>query len=70
MSSIFISLCLSQLSKKGPKVLIRAITNYGIDINLLITLEIKYECTKVKTGKNILGGLFCETPYIYIYIDR
>ena len=41
--------------KKGPKVLIRAITNYEIDINFLITPGEKYELAKVKAGKkNIL----------------
>ena len=36
-------ICLSQLLKKRPKVLIRTITNYGIDNNFLITLGEKDE---------------------------
>ena len=37
--------------KKGTIVLIRAITDYKIDLNFSITLGEKYESTKVETGK-------------------
>ena len=43
ISNIFILICLPQLLKNGPKVIIRVITNCGIDINFLITFGEKYE---------------------------
>ena len=72
-------ICLSQLLKKRPKVLIRTITNYGIDNNFLITLGEKDEWTKDKTAKKyftkairilrymskIFGWPFLWDTYIY-----
>ena len=64
ISNILMLICLSQLLKKRPKVLIRTITNYGIDNNFLITLGEKDEWTKDKTAKKYFTKAITILRYI------
>ena len=66
ISNILMLIFLSQLLKKRPKVLIRTITNYGIDNNFLITLGEKDEWTKDKTAKKY----FTKAIRILRYISK